>query len=191
MESWYTVNESSSMTHLNNWVNCYKLFIAYTNIRSLRWSRVTRWMSHVTWLILNGQNNSVQMFIAYTNTQRNHITWWMSRAIYESVRSRMDESSIHRWYENDMSHMNELFHIRTSHVTYESVLSRMNESWIYQWYEWVMSHMSESCHTCTSHVTYQWVMSRMNESCHVWMSQVTYAHVHPLVNTYVHASRNE
>jgi len=45
---------------------------------------------------LNRQNNSVQMFIAYRNTQRKHTTWWMSRAIYESVRSRMDESSIHR-----------------------------------------------------------------------------------------------
>jgi len=41
-----------------------------------------------------------------------------------------------------MSHTNESYHIRMSHVTYE----------------WVMSHTNASCRIRMSHVTYKWVM---------------------------------
>jgi hypothetical protein len=160
----------SSVTHLNNWVNCYKLFIAYTNIRSLRWSRVTRWMSHVTWLI----------WIVRTIQSKCSLHTQIHKGIIphgEWVVPFMNQSG-HVW----MSHlfiddMKVTCHIWTSYFTYARVMSHMNQS-CHVW----MSHefindMNESCHISMSHVIYEWVLSRMNESSHVCTRTSTCQHV--------------
>jgi len=72
-----------------------------------------------------------------------------------------------------LSHVNESWHIWTSHVEYEWVKTYMNEA-RYIW----MSHVctSESCFIWMRNVTYQWnmqthewVMPQINWSCYIWM----------------------
>jgi len=64
-----------------------------------------------------------------------------------------------------MAHIDESWHISTSHGTHEYVKERTNESW----------HMAHGTyHISTSHGTYQRVMAHINESWHISTSHGTH-----------------
>ena len=100
---------------------------------------------------------------------------------------------------NDMSHIQQWYHVWMCHATYEKVISQMNQA-CHIWkrnviHEWGMprtapttscSSLNESCHVQMSHATSNESCltqppphpPHLNESCYVWMSRVNHVTIH-------------
>ena len=111
-----------------------------------------------------------QMKESFDACRRRHAWPRHGTGINESCCAQMSHVT-RKW---GMSHVNESYHARRSHVTYKShtLMSHVT-------HEWCMSQFNESCDTWLSHVTFMnesrhiWI-SHINGSCHLWMSHITH-----------------